>query len=118
MFPQGTAGTRPEIYAMGFRNPFRMSVDKATGVVYLGDYGPDAGAAGPRGPGGQVEFDRITGPGFYGWPYCTAAVSPPTPSTSPSRRAGRPSTTPPPRASPCSTRPPRTVRRRPATSRR
>ena len=35
--------TRPEIYAMGFRNPFRMSVDKATGVVYLGDYGPDAG---------------------------------------------------------------------------
>ena len=28
---------------MGFRNPFRMSVDKATGVVYVGDYGPDAG---------------------------------------------------------------------------
>ncbi|WP_246060165.1 PQQ-dependent sugar dehydrogenase [Herbidospora galbida] len=24
----GTPGTRPEIYAMGFRNPFRMSVDK------------------------------------------------------------------------------------------
>ena len=23
------------------------------------------------GPGGQVEFDRITAPGFYGWPYCT-----------------------------------------------
>mgnify|MGYP002066008911 CR=1 FL=1 len=22
---------------MGFRNPFKMSVDKATGVVYLGD---------------------------------------------------------------------------------
>ena len=57
---------------MGFRNPFRMSVDKATGIVYLGDYGPDAGAADPnRGPGGQVEFDRITGPGNYGWPYCT-----------------------------------------------
>ncbi|MEV7970797.1 PQQ-dependent sugar dehydrogenase [Sphaerisporangium sp. NPDC088356] len=72
MFPPGTAATRPEIYAMGFRNPFRMSVDKATGVVYLGDYGPDAGAASAsRGPGGQVEFNRITGPGFYGWPYCT-----------------------------------------------
>ncbi len=41
-------------------------------VVYLGDYGPDAGGTDPnRGPGGQVEFDRITGPGNYGWPYCT-----------------------------------------------
>ncbi|MFG1874697.1 PQQ-dependent sugar dehydrogenase [Sphaerisporangium sp. NPDC049003] len=76
MFAPGTANTRPEIYAMGFRNPFRMSVDKATGVVYLGDYGPDAGAAGPRGPGGQVEFDRITSPGFYGWPYCTGNNTP------------------------------------------
>ena len=43
LFAPGTARTRPEIYAMGFRNPFRMSVDKATGIVYLGDYGPDAG---------------------------------------------------------------------------
>ncbi|MEV8419132.1 carbohydrate-binding protein, partial [Streptomyces niveus] len=62
----------PEIYAMGFRNPFRMSVDKATGIVYLGDYGPDAGVTNAsRGPSGQVEFNRITGPGNYGWPYCT-----------------------------------------------
>ena len=61
LFPPGTAGTRPEIYAMGFRNPFRLSVDKATGAVYLGDYGPDAGtASATRGPGGQVEFNRIT----------------------------------------------------------
>ncbi|MGI5270452.1 PQQ-dependent sugar dehydrogenase [Nonomuraea sp. CA-218870] len=72
LFPPGTARTRPEIYAMGFRNPFRMSVDKATGIVYLGDYGPDAGVtSSTRGPSGQVEFDRITGPGNYGWPYCT-----------------------------------------------
>ncbi|MGI5185979.1 carbohydrate-binding protein [Dactylosporangium sp. CA-152071] len=72
LFPQGTANTRPEIYAMGLRNPFRMSVDKATGAVYVGDYGPDAGTTDPnRGPSGQVEFDRITSPGNYGWPYCT-----------------------------------------------
>ncbi|GAA2072525.1 carbohydrate-binding protein [Actinomadura alba] len=72
LFAPGTAGTRPEIYAMGFRNPFRMSVDKPTGIVYLGDYGPDAGTTDPnRGPGGQVEFNRITAPGNYGWPYCT-----------------------------------------------
>nr|WP_307544341.1 PQQ-dependent sugar dehydrogenase [Streptomyces sp. V3I8] len=72
LFAPGTARTRPEIYAMGFRNPFRMSVDKPTGIVYLGDYGPDAGTASPtRGPGGQVEFNRITKAGNYGWPYCT-----------------------------------------------
>ncbi|MFI6633016.1 PQQ-dependent sugar dehydrogenase [Nonomuraea fuscirosea] len=72
LFPPGTARTRPEIYAMGFRNPFRMSVDKATGIVYLGDYGPDAGVSNSaRGPSGQVEFDRVTAPGNYGWPYCT-----------------------------------------------
>ena len=57
LFAPGTDRTRPEIYAMGFRNPFRFSVDKTTGIVYVGDYGPDAGAADPdRGPGGQVEF--------------------------------------------------------------
>ncbi|GAA4410395.1 lectin [Actinokineospora soli] len=72
MFAPGTPNTRPEIYAMGFRNPFRMSVDKATGTVYLGDYGPDAGVTDPnRGPSGQVEFARITAPGNHGWPYCT-----------------------------------------------
>ncbi|GAB1818808.1 lectin [Herbidospora sp. RD11066] len=76
MFAPGTSNTRPEIYAMGFRNPFRMSVDKATGVVYLGDYGPDAGSTNSsRGPSGQVEFNRVTGPGFYGWPYCTGSNS-------------------------------------------
>ncbi|MFD8912567.1 PQQ-dependent sugar dehydrogenase [Streptomyces sp. NPDC059575] len=72
LFAPGTAKTRPEIYAMGFRNPFRFSVDKPTGILYVGDYGPDAGAADPaRGPGGQVEFARVTGPGNFGWPYCT-----------------------------------------------
>ncbi|MGA5421785.1 PQQ-dependent sugar dehydrogenase [Streptomyces lavendulocolor] len=72
LFAPGTARTRPEIYAMGFRNPFRMSVDKPTGIVYVGDYGPDAGTASPtRGPAGQVEFNRVTRAGNFGWPYCT-----------------------------------------------
>ncbi|MGC4851186.1 PQQ-dependent sugar dehydrogenase [Micromonospora sp. DT15] len=72
LFAPGTARTRPEIYAMGFRNPFRISVDKATGVVYVGDYGPDAGStSSTRGPSGQVEFNRVAAPGNYGWPYCT-----------------------------------------------
>ncbi|MGY4997894.1 PQQ-dependent sugar dehydrogenase [Streptomyces sp. 900105245] len=77
LFAPGTARTRPEIYAMGFRNPFRFSVDKKTGIVYVGDYGPDAGAANPgRGPAGQVEFARVTKAGNFGWPYCTGANDP------------------------------------------
>nr|WP_313896953.1 PQQ-dependent sugar dehydrogenase [Streptomyces sp. GC420] len=77
LFPPGPEKTRPEIYAMGFRNPFRMSVDKPTGIVYVGDYGPDAGSADPaRGPAGQVEFARLTGPGNFGWPYCTGDNDP------------------------------------------
>lgn len=72
LFEPGTGKTRPEIYAMGFRNPFRMTVDKPTGTVYIGDYGPDAGSADPaRGPSGQVEFARVSEAGNYGWPYCT-----------------------------------------------
>ncbi|WP_324650820.1 ThuA domain-containing protein [Georgenia sp. H159] len=71
LFAPGTELTRPEIYAMGFRNPFRFSVDDETGWVHLGDYGPDAGGPNPdRGPGGQVEFNLIKEPGNYGWPYC------------------------------------------------
>ncbi|WP_033443064.1 PQQ-dependent sugar dehydrogenase [Saccharothrix sp. NRRL B-16314] len=71
LFAPGTANTRPEIYAMGLRNPFRFNVDKATGAIYLGEYGPDAGtSSNTRGPAGLVEFNRITSAGNYGWPYC------------------------------------------------
>ena len=63
--------TLPEIYAMGFRNPFRITVDPKTGWLLLGDYGPDAGPTNPnRGPQGSVEFNVVDQPGFYGWPYC------------------------------------------------
>ena len=71
MFAPGTANTLPEIYAMGFRNPFRITIDPHTGWVLLGNYGPDAGATqAGRGPQGSVEFEVIKEPGFYGWPYC------------------------------------------------
>ncbi|GAA2335676.1 discoidin domain-containing protein [Dactylosporangium salmoneum] len=77
LFPPGTAKTRPEIYSMGFRNPFRMSVDKATGVVYVGNYAADSDTNDPnRGEGGHQEFDRITGPSNEGWPYCQGYNSP------------------------------------------
>ncbi|WP_275001450.1 PKD domain-containing protein [Promicromonospora iranensis] len=73
LFAPGTEGTRPEIFGMGFRNPFRITVDPGTGAVLVGDYGPDARVADPlRGPEGQVEFIRMTEPGNHGWPYCHA----------------------------------------------
>lgn len=66
------AKVRSEIYAMGFRNPFRFSIDDATGWLYVGEYGPDAAAASEsRGPGGLVEVNQIREAGNYGWPYCT-----------------------------------------------
>src|SRR3954453_12499684 len=65
-----TNKTLPEIYAMGFRNPFRITVDPISGKVLMGDYGPDASATSPnRGPQGSVEYNIVT-PGNYGWPYC------------------------------------------------
>src|SRR3954470_8396660 len=71
LFPVGTAKTRPEIFGMGFRNPFRFTVDKTTGWVLMGDYGPDAGTGNPnRGPQGSVEFNVLSKAGNYGWPYC------------------------------------------------
>lgn len=72
MFAPGTDKTKPEIFAMGFRNPFRIGVDQKTGNVLVGDYGPDAQNANPsRGPGNTVEWNIVAEPGFYGWPYCT-----------------------------------------------
>ncbi|WP_127356073.1 PQQ-dependent sugar dehydrogenase [Actinacidiphila soli] len=77
LFRKGTAKTRPEIYAMGFRNPFRFSIDKNTGVIYLADYGPDAGTANPlRGPENTIEYNRIAKPGNFGWPYCIGNNTP------------------------------------------
>ncbi len=77
LFRRGAADTRPEIYAMGLRNPFRIEVDPETDVLYVGDYSPDADEADPtRGPAGQGKWTVITEPGNYGWPYCATAELP------------------------------------------
>jgi cytochrome c len=68
LFPPGTPRTRPEIYAMGMRNPWRVSVDSRTGFVYWGEVGPsDQRATG--GPTPHDEFNQARGPGFFGFPY-------------------------------------------------
>ncbi len=69
LFPEGTEGGRPEIFAMGCRNPFRVSVDQKTGTLFWGDVGPDSPKDGMvRGPMGHDEINKTDRPGFFGWP--------------------------------------------------
>ncbi|AQG80122.1 PQQ-dependent sugar dehydrogenase [Spirosoma montaniterrae] len=70
LFPPGTPGTKPEIYVMGCRNPYRIDIDPRTGVLYWGEVGPDAGRDSlGRGPRGHDEFNRAARAGNFGWPY-------------------------------------------------
>lgn len=69
LFPKGEDKTRPEIYVMGNRNPYRISVDRKTGFLYWGEVGPDAGNDSPeRGPRGYDEVNQAQKAGYFGWP--------------------------------------------------
>jgi len=52
------SGARPEIWAMGFRNPYRFSFDRTSGDLWLGDVGQN-----------QFEEIDVVERGLnYGWP--------------------------------------------------
>ncbi|MFO1407420.1 MAG: PQQ-dependent sugar dehydrogenase [Steroidobacteraceae bacterium] len=59
--PLCSAGTGtqscPEIYAYGFRNPWRWSFDRGSGELWVGDVGQ----------GNIEEVDRVVAGGNYGW---------------------------------------------------
>lgn len=56
-----TPGYRGEIWALGLRNPWRFSFDRATGDLYIGDVGQNAYE--------EIDFQPASSPGGenYGW---------------------------------------------------
>jgi len=75
LFSRASKG-RPEIFVMGCRNPWRMTVDQQTGFVYWGEVGPDANNDGPRGARGYDEINQARKAGNFGWPYFVGANFP------------------------------------------
>ncbi len=73
LFAPGTEKARPEIYIMGNRNPYRISVDQRTGFLYWGEVGPDAGNdSETRGSRGYDEVNQARKAGYFGYPLFVA----------------------------------------------
>jgi len=69
LFPKNDTKAKPEIYVMGNRNPYRISVDQKTGFLYWGEVGPDANNDDEsRGPRGYDEINQARKAGNFGWP--------------------------------------------------
>ncbi len=62
LFKPGTDKTRPEIYTMGLRNPYRITINSKTGTLYWSEVAPD------KQPTGE-EINQAKTAGYYGWPY-------------------------------------------------
>lgn len=69
LFPEDGSKGRSEIFVMGTRNSFRISIDPKTSWLYWGDVGPDAGKDSIQGPRGYDEINQARKAGNFGWPY-------------------------------------------------
>ena len=63
----GVAGVRPEIYAWGMRNPWRMSFDSETGALWVADVGQNrVEEVGIVAPGGNHGWNIFEGTECFG----------------------------------------------------
>jgi len=77
LFPPGTPKTRPEIYTMGNRNPWRITIDHKTGWLYWGEVGPNGNEdSKERGPRAYDEFNQARKAGNFGYPQFIADNKP------------------------------------------
>lgn len=67
---------RPEIFAMGCRNPFRVMCDHATGEIMWGDVGVNVDPKCGIMPSGYDEINRTGTPGNFGWPLFSGPNEP------------------------------------------
>lgn len=70
-FYDGSGPNIDEIYAIGIRNGFRSSFDRATGEYWMGDVG------GNNAPTAYEEVDLMQPGANYGWPVCEGPLAQP-----------------------------------------
>ncbi len=70
LFARQEPKTKSEIYVMGNRNPYRISVDPKNNFLYWGEVGPDSNVDSfdTRGPRGYDEINQARKAGYFGWP--------------------------------------------------
>jgi len=61
--PEQLGGFRTPVYAIGFRNPFGIALNRDTGDIYVSDNGPDHGD----------EINHLATGDHYGWPEVMGA---------------------------------------------
>ncbi|HKQ37944.1 MAG TPA: PQQ-dependent sugar dehydrogenase [Verrucomicrobiae bacterium] len=70
-FADGAGPNKDEIWALGLRNPFRLSSDRVSGMMFIGDVG------GNDSFGSYEEINLVARGANYGWPICEGSCNQP-----------------------------------------